>query len=181
MSVWKKSDSDQSFEPASAPAAASNTARPPVRRTIATIGPSITIQGDVTGEEDLLVEGRVQGTVQLRNHAVTVGESGKLKAQIVAKSITIRGTVEGDLLGEEDVTVHPTGSVLGNIRAPRVSLESGCRFKGSIDMEKAVKLAGDKPPQQRTAEPPTVEKADSASPAQASLNPSLSGPSSSSS
>ena len=103
----------------------------------ATVGPSIRIQGDMTGEEDLLVQGRIEGTISLKNNLVTVGKDGHVNATVDARVIKIEGTVEGDLHGNEQVIVTRTGNVRGNIVAPRVTLEDGCRFKGSIDMDVA--------------------------------------------
>ena len=101
----------------------------------AVVGSSIHINGDLSGDEDLLVHGRVEGTITLKNNLMTVGKDGQVSATVEAKSIRIEGTVDGDLRGKEQVIVTRTGSVSGNIAAPRVSLEDGCRFKGSIDME----------------------------------------------
>ena len=103
----------------------------------ATVGPSIRVQGDMTGEEDLLVQGPIQGTISLKNNLVTVGKDGHVNAAVDARVIRIEGTVEGDLRGNEQVIVTRTGNVRGNIVAPRVTLEDGCRFKGSIDMDVA--------------------------------------------
>ena len=99
------------------------------------IGSSIRVHGELTGDEDLLVHGRMEGTVTLKNHLMTVGKDGHVNATVEANTIRIEGTVEGDLRGKEQVVVTRTGSVHGNIAAPRVTLEDGCRFKGSIDME----------------------------------------------
>ncbi len=98
------------------------------------IGPTINIKGDLVGEEDLLIEGRVDGKVELRHHSVTVGKNGHIKADIFAKTITVEGTVEGNLYGEEQLIVRQSGTVRGNIVSPRVALEDGSNFKGSIDM-----------------------------------------------
>ena len=116
-------------KPEPAPAAASRKAEPAV------VGSSIRIQGDLSGDEDLLVHGRVEGTITLKNNQMTVGKDGHVNATVEAKSIQIEGTVDGDLRGKEQVIVTRTGAVHGNIAAPRVTLEDGCRFKGSIDME----------------------------------------------
>ena len=116
------------------PRSSAATARP---GECATVGPSIRIQGDMTGEEDLLVQGRIEGTVSLKNNLVTVGKDGHVNATVDARVIKIEGTVEGDLRGNEQVIVTRTGNVRGNIVAPRVTLEDGCRFKGSIDMDVA--------------------------------------------
>ncbi len=104
-------------------------------RTAATIGPSIQISGDVTGNEDLRIDGRVEGTVSLSDNALTVGKEGQINAAVNARAIFVEGKVEGDLKGDVQVVVHGTGNVRGNIAAPRVTLEDGCKFKGSIDMD----------------------------------------------
>ena len=98
------------------------------------IGPTIYIKGDLSGQEDLIIEGRVEGTIELRQHNVTVGKKGKVKADIYGKTITIEGEVQGNLYGEEQLVLRQTSTVRGNITAPRVSLEDGSNFKGSIDM-----------------------------------------------
>ena len=99
------------------------------------VGPSILVQGDMTGDEDLVIQGRVEGSVSLKKNLVTVGKDGRVNATVNAQIIRVEGTVEGELQGKEQVIVTRTGSVSGNIVAPRVTLEDGCRFKGAIDME----------------------------------------------
>ena len=157
MSAWKRNEQNpEAF--ASTAAAASPAKRSARTAGVATVGPSITIEGDVKGEEDLLVEGKVAGKITVPAHSVTIGASGHVKAQVHARSITIEGEVEGDLVGEEDVVIRPSGHVVGNIVSPRVSLESGCRFKGSIDMEKGP--ASKKAQQRPTAKPAAVERSE---------------------
>lgn len=107
----------------------------PRSRAPATIGPSITIRGDLAGEEDLIIQGRVEGTISLHEHNVTVGKEGRIKASVHAKGVTVEGAVQGDLYSQEQVIVRSSGNVHGNITAPRVSLEDGCKFKGAIDMD----------------------------------------------
>ena len=99
------------------------------------IGPSIKIKGEVTGEEDLLIQGSVEGTITLRDQEVSVGQSGKVKADIDARVVKIEGEVTGDIAGAEKVVISKSGNVNGNIVAPRVTLEDGAIFKGSIDMD----------------------------------------------
>lgn len=101
----------------------------------ATIGPSIIIKGDLSGGEDLVIEGRVEGKVDLKQHNVTVGRSGRVKADIFGKVITIEGEVDGNVFAQEQAILRQAGAIRGNITAPRVILEDGSRFKGSIDME----------------------------------------------
>ncbi len=99
------------------------------------IGPSITIKGEVIGEEDLLIQGKVEGTINMKNQELSVGESGQVIADISARVITVDGEVTGDIAGSEKVVVSKSGNVKGNIVAPRVTLEDGAIFKGSIDMD----------------------------------------------
>ncbi len=99
------------------------------------IGPSIEIKGTVSGDEDLVVQGKVEGTIDLGDHQVTVGPSGSVTADIQAKVVNIDGEVSGDLTGGEKVVISKSGKVRGNIVAPRVTLEDGAIFKGSIDMD----------------------------------------------
>jgi cytoskeletal protein CcmA (bactofilin family) len=120
-----------------------STQTPPVSttpvtpRSVAMIGPSITIKGEVNGEEDLLIQGKIEGSINLDNHEVTVGDSGQVSADIKAKVATINGEVTGDISANEKVVISRSGNVRGNIVAPRVTLEDGAIFKGSIDMDPA--------------------------------------------
>jgi cytoskeletal protein CcmA (bactofilin family) len=102
---------------------------------VAVIGRSIQINGDVRGDEDLRIEGDISGTVQLKNSNLTIGKEGKVRADVYAKSITVHGTTEGDLYATERVNVHIDAHVRGNITAPKVSIEEGAKFKGSIEMD----------------------------------------------
>ncbi len=101
----------------------------------AVVGPSIKIKGELTGEEDLMIQGRVEGRIELKKNNVTVGKSGNVQADIYGKIISVEGEVEGDLFGEEKIIVRKSGTVRGNMTAPRVNLEDGAKFKGAIDME----------------------------------------------
>lgn len=115
-------------------------------RETAVIGRSIHLNGDLRGEEDLRIEGEVAGTIQLKNNSLTIGKDGRVKADVYAKVVTIDGVMEGDLFGSERVSVRKSARVLGNITAPRVSVEDGARFKGSIEMDpEAVEAALGKP------------------------------------
>ena len=104
---------------------------------VAVIGSSIHIKGDLRGDEDLRIEGNVSGTVELKNSALTIGKDGKVKAGVYAKSIAVDGETTGDLCATECVSVHVNARVQGNIIAPKVSIEEGAHFKGSIEMDAA--------------------------------------------
>ena len=102
---------------------------------VAIIGSSIQINGDLRGDEDLRIEGKVSGTVELKNSALTIGKEGKVKAGVYAKSIAVDGETKGDLCATDRVSVHVNARVQGNIIAPKVSIEEGAHFKGSIEMD----------------------------------------------
>ena len=101
----------------------------------AVIGPGIQINGDISGDENLIIEGKVDGKIKLGSHQVEIGQSGRVNADISAKIIKIAGEVRGDLTGSEKVVISRSGNVHGNIVAPRMTLEDGAIFKGSIDMD----------------------------------------------
>lgn len=111
-------------------------ANPPVNSgRAAVIGAGIKIKGDITGDENLIVEGKVTGKINLPSHQVDIGQSGQVNADISAKTIKIAGEVRGDLTATEKVVISRSGNVHGNIVAPRMTLEDGAIFKGSIDMD----------------------------------------------
>lgn len=153
MSMWKRTDNEeQPLESQSMPIEPTVSPRP--SKEAATIGPSISIRGDVSGEEDLIVQGQIEGTVTLKQNNVIVGKEGRIKANVHARVIEIEGQVEGDLQGDEQIVVHRSGNIRGNVVAPRVTLEDGCKFKGSIDMD----LAHGTPSTVKKTEKPTEHK-----------------------
>jgi cytoskeletal protein CcmA (bactofilin family) len=101
----------------------------------ATIGPSIRINGDLAGEEDLVVEGRITGTLELKSNTLTIGSQGQVEAKVYAHTILVEGTVNGDLYASERISIRQSARIQGNIYAPRISLEDGARFRGTIDMD----------------------------------------------
>jgi len=102
----------------------------------ASIGKSIIINGELSGSEDLTIEGRVEGKIELRNHVLTIGANGRITAQVTAKAIVVFGHVTGNLTATEKVDIRETGSVEGDIVAPRVAIADGSHFRGSIDMQR---------------------------------------------
>ena len=99
-----------------------------------TVGQKIRLKGEITGDEDLLIEGQVEGSVVLRSHAVTIGEEGEVKASIVGRTITVKGSVTGNLTADEQIILHSSATVEGDLTAPRVMMEDGATFRGGIDM-----------------------------------------------
>ncbi len=118
----------------------------------AVIGAGIEIAGDVAASADLSINGKISGSIVQSSHDVDIAESGKVKANISARVVKVAGEVEGDLAGSEKVYISKTGRVRGNIVSPRVQLEDGAIFRGSIDMDpgKVVKQAAPAPAKKAT-------------------------------
>ena len=102
---------------------------------VAGIGRSVHVKGELTGNADLAIEGKVEGTIALNGYNVTIAPTGHVAAEIRAKSVVVGGQVTGSISAEERVEVTATGSLVGDVRAPRVVLADGARFKGRIDMD----------------------------------------------
>lgn len=119
----------------------------------AVIGPSITIKGDVTGDEDLMIQGRIEGSVNLSQHNVTIGNSGRVKAGVHGRLVVVEGEVEGDLLATEQIILRNTAKVEGSLSAPRVALEDGAVFRGGIEMDSTKKAAPSTHSQPATTKP----------------------------
>lgn len=101
---------------------------------MATIGQSIIFKGDLSGDEDLEIEGEVEGNIDLSNHQLTIGPNGKIRAEVRAKSIVVIGRVVGNLTATERIEVQATGVVEGDLRAPRLNIQEGAMLNGTIDM-----------------------------------------------
>jgi cytoskeletal protein CcmA (bactofilin family) len=111
----------------------------------ASIGQSIQIDGTLTGNEDLTIDGKVKGKIELRGHVLTIGSNGAIQADLRAKTVVIHGDVAGNVSADDKVQVASSGSLQGNIRAPRVALEDGCRFKGTVDMGESQPATSSRP------------------------------------
>jgi cytoskeletal protein CcmA (bactofilin family) len=105
-------------------------------RDMVNIGKSVIIKGELTGSEDLTIEGQVEGKIELRQNILTIGPNGKIKAQVFAKAIVIQGEVIGNVTATERVDIRDNGSVDGDLSAPRVAIADGAHFRGAIDMQK---------------------------------------------
>ena len=99
------------------------------------IGATLTIEGSLTGDEDIEIEGRFGGEIKLLKSRVVIGGTGEVTANVKAKTVTINGTAQGDVEAGEQVEITATGSMKGDIRSPRVILHDGAKFRGRIDME----------------------------------------------
>ena len=120
-----------------APRSAAHT---PVRErnmeSIVNIGQSVEIKGTLTGNEDLTIEGMVDGKILVKDHSLTIGANGRVTAEVHAKTVVVVGQVVGNITADDKVEIAPSGSVEGDIRAPRVAIADGAKFKGSIDMDR---------------------------------------------
>ncbi len=129
--MWEKKE-DETAKPESPPLGKSPAEQ---LKELTIIGPSIRIKGTLSGKEDLIILGRVEGKVNLKKNNITVGGSGRIKADVHGRSITIEGEVQGNLFGNERIELRQSGVVRGDMRAPAINLEDGAKFKGNIDMD----------------------------------------------
>lgn len=135
-SKFGQSEAKGTASDAAQDSAVSQAASPtPSTRSVAMIGTGIQINGDISGDENLVIDGKVEGSIRLNSNEVSVGQGGRVKADVSARIVRIDGQVDGDIVGQEKVIISKSGSVRGNIKAPRVLLEDGAMFKGSIDMD----------------------------------------------
>lgn len=134
---------------------------------MANIGKSLHIKGELSGNEDLTIEGRVEGKIVLNGQNVTIGQNGRVTAEIQAKSVLVGGDVKGNITADDKVEVAATGTMLGDIRAPRVVLADGAHFKGSIDMDvrSAAGARPTVPPPSKPAVSPSISPSGSPVPA----------------
>ncbi len=122
---------------------------------MANIGKSITIKGDVIGGEDTVIEGRVEGRVELANHHLTIGPNGEVHGEIVAKQVTVVGKLEGNVHATERVELSDTGRVHGDLYAPRLQIHEGAQLTGKVSMKPAEPRKTERPAAQKPAPAPT--------------------------
>jgi cytoskeletal protein CcmA (bactofilin family) len=149
--MWKRDEAVKpaSGQPAPTPAAppapsqqASNYAAPQpdvrrqIERDVVNIGKSVVIKGELNGSEDLTIEGHVEGKIELKDHVLTLGPNGKIKAAVFAKSVIVLGEVNGNVTASEKVDIRDGGAVDGDIVSPRVAIAEGAHFRGTVDMQK---------------------------------------------
>ena len=143
--MWKRDEAPRpaSGQPAAAPQPVTPTVAGPrpesthhMEKDIVNIGKSVVIKGELNGSEDLTIEGHVEGTIQLRDHVLTIGPNGRIKAQVFAKSVIVLGEVTGNVTASDKVDIRDNGSVDGDIISPRVAIAEGAHFRGSVDMQR---------------------------------------------
>jgi len=143
--MWKRDEAVRpaSGQPAAAPPQTSTGAPAPrpepahhMEKDNVNIGKSVVIKGELNGSEDLTIEGHVEGTIQLRDHVLTIGPNGRIKAQVFAKAVIVLGEVTGNVTASDKVDIRDNGSVDGDIISPRVAIAEGAHFRGSVDMQR---------------------------------------------
>jgi cytoskeletal protein CcmA (bactofilin family) len=137
------------------PVHASTAPQPEGRRNerdVVNIGKSVVIKGELDGSEDLTIEGQVEGKIQLKDHVLTIGPNGKIKATVFAKAVIVLGEVSGNVTASEKVDIRDGGSVDGDIISPRVAIAEGAHFRGTVDMQRK------NVHEPHTLAPPRVEK-----------------------
>jgi cytoskeletal protein CcmA (bactofilin family) len=125
-------------------------------KEVVNIGKSVFIKGELNGSEDLTIEGNVDGKIELKQHVLTIGPHGRIKADVFAKGVVVLGQVTGNITASDKVDIRDNGVVDGNIVAPRVAIADGAQFRGSVDMQR-------KPEAAKGAETPKVDAAPAAS------------------
>jgi cytoskeletal protein CcmA (bactofilin family) len=123
-----------------------------MEKDIVNIGKSVVIKGELNGSEDLTIEGHVEGTIQLRDHVLTIGPNGRIKAQVFAKAVIVLGEVTGNVTASDKVDIRDNGSVDGDIISPRVAIAEGAHFRGSVDMQRKAQPQPAKPAPQPSAQ-----------------------------
>jgi cytoskeletal protein CcmA (bactofilin family) len=127
----RPSQPHETQRPAAAPAPAGQ--KPQAEVKTAVIGPNIRIQGELSGDEDLVVEGRVEGKISVTK-GLRIGPQAQINAEVKAHHVVIAGRVVGNVVAAEKVEILPSGVLEGNIRAPKIAIAEGAQFKGSVDM-----------------------------------------------
>ena len=132
MSVYAGSNGSTGSSSSTNSFASSKESASPAR---ATIGPGVTVKGEISGEEDILIEGSVEGLVSLKQNCVTIAKGGKVKANVHGLVVLVEGEITGDIFATERVTVKVSGRVHGNITSPRVAIDEGSRIRGSLNTD----------------------------------------------
>ena len=125
---------------------------------MAQIGKSLQLKGEITGSEDLLIDGEVEGVIELKENSLTVGPNGSVKADVSARSLTVMGHLRGNVRAGEKIEICKTGSLEGDLSTARIVIEDGAVFRGSIDIVKPGQADADA----RRKAVPIVEKPKSA-------------------
>jgi cytoskeletal protein CcmA (bactofilin family) len=125
-------------------------------RSTARLGPSLHVKGEISGNEDLVIEGSVEGLVQLDERKLTVGATAKVTADVIAREVVVYGTVKGNLRAKDRIEIKKDGSVNGDLTTARIMIEDGAYFKGSIEIDKTTEKESGASSFGRTSQAATV-------------------------
>jgi cytoskeletal protein CcmA (bactofilin family) len=100
------------------------------------IGKSVIIKGELSGSEDLYIDGQVEGTIELRNNSLTIGPNGQVKADVNAKGVTIQGKLEGNITASDRLELRKSAITVGDISTQRITIEDGAYFKGKVNVQR---------------------------------------------
>lgn len=160
--MWKSSRKEDELttpeqtapRPAQSPAAPttrpmeSPRAEAPRSVDVATIGKSVIVKGELSGSEDLFVDGEVEGSITLKGQSLTVGPNGRVRANLEARNVIVHGRVDGNITASDRVDLRKSASLTGDISTARIAIEDGAYFKGTIDIQKAEPAARIEPKSQ---------------------------------
>jgi cytoskeletal protein CcmA (bactofilin family) len=148
LTMWKHDKAvNSTSEPSTAQSQPGRAASPQVskqqiEREVVNIGKSVIIKGELSSREDLTIDGQVEGKIELKDHTLTIGSTGKTKAEVFAKTVIVMGAINGNIAASEKVDIRAGGVVEGDILAPRVAIAEGACFRGSIDMQRKSEQQG---------------------------------------
>ncbi len=142
-------------------------ANPPVRSSdpgrseptrsvdVATIGKSVIVKGELSGSEDLYVDGQVEGSISLRGQSLTIGPNGRVRANVEARNVILHGKVDGNVTASDRVELRKSASLTGDITTARIAIDDGAYFKGTIDIQKTEPARVEAKPQATSVPAPT--------------------------
>src|SRR4051812_35475388 len=156
--MWKSSKDERPVTPSPSPTPAPSTINPSeikkenrsmepfkqgenFRADVAHIGKSVLVKGELSGSEDLYLDGEVEGSIDLQEHSLTIGPHGRVRANVKARDVVVHGKVDGNIHGTERVELKRSAVLMGDISTQRIVIEDGAFFKGAIDIKKDAKPA----------------------------------------
>jgi cytoskeletal protein CcmA (bactofilin family) len=148
--VSKSNAGIQPVQPAPIPSATSGA------RTVASMGASLVIKGELTGAEDLVIDGRVEGKVTLPGHLLTIGPQAKVQAEVVAKAVIVQGSVTGNVTASDRFEIRGGGSMTGDLTSPKVIMAEGSEFRGRVDMKRGGDSRSEKESKKEVSQPVAV-------------------------
>lgn len=169
--MWKRRKEDMPIEqtpepagrtgltpaPVSEPAPLPRVAPPP--KVEARIGPSVLVKGQIFSQEDLWLDGEIEGSVELPENKFVIGKTGKVHADIKAREVDVLGSVRGDIQAREKITIRRDANLVGNLKSATISIEDGAFFKGSIDIVRPAPAPKPAPPVSAAPQPPAPAQA----------------------